>query len=128
MLANLVLTWVVNEMVKVTIGKEYVAFELEGAQKFLALKRLVRIPVKNIDSISTETVKPLWLAGRLGTHVPPIFWAGTFWTREGKTFYYVRDRSSCITLKLRDHEYSKVVMEVDDKENLSHNLGKLIEK
>jgi len=115
-------------MVKIKLGKEYVTFELEGAQKFLALKSLVQIPLKNIDIISTETVKPLWLAGRLGTHMPPIFWAGTFWTREGKTFYYVRDRSKCITLKLRDHEYSKVVMEVDDKENVANNLRKLLEK
>lgn len=113
-------------MIKVELGKEYVAFKLEGAQKFLALKSLVRIPLENIDIISTETVKPLWLAGRLGTHMPPIFWAGTFWTREGKTFYYVRNRSKCITLKLRDHEYSKVVMEVDDKENVADNLRKLI--
>jgi len=93
----------VDEMVEVELGKEYVTFKLEGAQKFLALKNLVRIPFRNIDIVSTETVKPLWL-------------------------YYVRDRSKCITLKLRDHEYSKVVMEVDDKENVANNLRKLKKK
>lgn len=82
--------------------------------------------MKNIDNVSTETVKPLWLAVKIGTHMPPIFWAGTFWTREGKTFYYVGNRSKCITLKLKDHEYSKVVLEVDDKEGIAYNLRKLL--
>ncbi|MFB0568646.1 MAG: hypothetical protein ACETV0_03400 [Nitrososphaeria archaeon] len=113
-------------MVEVKLGKEYVTFKLEGAQKFLALKNRVRIPLKNIDSVSTETVKPLWFAGKIGSHMPPIFWAGTFWTREGKAFYYVRNRSKCITLKLRNHEYSKAVVEVDDKESIASTLRKLI--
>ena len=44
----------------------------------------------------------------------------------GKTFYYVRDRSKCIALRLKDHEYRKVVMEVDDKESIAQDLRKLI--
>ena len=46
-------------MVKVELGKEYVTFKLEGSQKFLALKSSVRIPLKKIDTVSTETVKTL---------------------------------------------------------------------
>jgi len=113
-------------MVRVEIRKDYVLFKLEGAQKFLALKRCVRIPLKNIESISTEKVKPLWLARRIGTHMPRIFMAGTFWTREGKIFYYVRNRSKCITLRLKNHEYSKVVFEVDHKEDVANELRKVI--
>jgi len=113
-------------MVKVEIGKDHVVFKLEGAQKFLALKNSVRIPLKNIESVSSETVKPLWLAARIGTHMPGVFMAGTFWTGEGKTFYYVRNRSKCVTLKLKDHGYSKVVFEVDDKESVTRDLRKVI--
>ena len=101
-------------------------FRFEGAQKYLALKRSLRIPLKNIESVSTETVNPPWLASRIGTHLPPVFWAGSFWTRNGKIFYYVRDRSKCITLKLRDHDYSKVVVEVEDKESTARELSKIV--
>jgi hypothetical protein len=52
--------------------------------------------------------------------------AGTFWTRNGKTFYYVRDFSKCVTLHLRDHEYSKVVVEVDDKEAIAQRLKEIL--
>jgi len=56
----------------------------------------------------------------------PDLLGGTFWTMAGKTFYYVRDRSKYITLRLKDHEYRKVVMEVDDKESIAQDLRKLI--
>lgn len=113
-------------MVNVEIGKKEVVFRLKGAQKFLAVKSNVRIPFKNIASVSTEKVKPLWLASRVGTHLPGVFMAGTFWTRQGKTFYYAKDRSKCITLQLRNHQYKKVVFEVNNKELVALRLKKAI--
>lgn len=50
----------------------------------------------------------------------------TFWTRKGKAFYYVWDFSKCITLHPKDHEYSKVVVEVDDKEAVAKELKKAL--
>ena len=65
-------------MVEIELGKEYVTVKLGGPQKFLALKSSVRIPLKKIDTVLTESVKPLWLAGKIGTHMPAIFRVGTF--------------------------------------------------
>jgi hypothetical protein len=114
-------------MVKVEIGKNEVVFKLEGAQKFLAVKSSVRISFEKIASVSTEKVKPLWLAGRFGTHLPGVFMAGTFWTRQGKTFYYARDRSKCITLYLKNHQYKRVIFQVRNKELVALQLKKAIE-
>jgi hypothetical protein len=114
-------------MVKVEIGKKEVVFKLEGAQKFLAVKSSVRIPFKKIAGVSTEKAKPLWLAGRVGTHLPGVFMAGTFWTRQGKTFYYVKDRSKCVTLNLKNHQYKKVVFQVKNKEFVALRLKEAIE-
>jgi hypothetical protein len=33
--------------------------------------------------------------------------AGTFWLRTGKTFYFVKNFSKCITLHLKDHDIQK---------------------
>lgn len=106
-------------MVTISVGKEVVTIRLEGAKKILAIKSRIIIPLDNITKVSTEQVKPVWLPkGRLGTHVPGVFMAGTFWLRKGgKTFYYVRDFSNCITLTLKNHEYSKVIVQIGkDKE------------
>lgn len=45
--------------------------------------------------------------------------AGTFWVKQGKTFYFVRDFSKCVTLHLKNHEYAKVIVQVDDKESIA---------
>ncbi len=111
-------------MVNVTTGKGEVVITLDTREKLLALKHKVSIPIKNIVSVSTERAKPSWLSIKMGTHIPKGLMAGTFWTRRGKTFYYVRDFSKCITLHLKDHEYSKVVVEVDDKEAVAKELRK----
>jgi hypothetical protein len=52
--------------------------------------------------------------------------AGTFWTRKGKAFYYVWDFSKCVTLHLKGHEYSKVVIEVDDKQATAERLREML--
>jgi PH (Pleckstrin Homology) domain-containing protein len=116
-------------MVKISVGKDAVTLKLDGAQKFFALKRKVTIPLENISKVSTEQVKPIWLPkSRLGTHVPGVFMAGTFWLRKGgKTFYYARNFSNCITLTLKNHEYNKVVVEVDkDKEALASRIREVM--
>jgi hypothetical protein len=109
-------------LVKVEVEKDTVVFSFSGIQKFLAMKRTLRIPRKSIVEVSTEKVTLLWYARRLGTHLPKFFMAGIFWIKEGKSFWYVKNTSKCITLKLKNHEYSKVIVEVDDKEGTGDQL------
>jgi hypothetical protein len=108
-------------MVKIAVGR-HVVITLDTKEKLMALERTISIPKENIVSVSTERAKPSWLSIKMGTHVPRWFMAGTFWTRKGKAFYYVRDFTKCVTLNLQDHEYSKVVIEVDDKEAVAREL------
>ncbi len=114
-------------MVKVEVEKDQIVIALGGKEKFLALKQRIAIPKENVVSVSTERAKPSWISFKMGTHVPKGFMAGTFWTRKGKAFYYVRDFSKCITLHLKGHEYSKVVVQVDDKEATAERLRKEIQ-
>ena len=117
-----------NRLVTVTVDREYVSFRFEGTQRFLALKSTVKIPLTNIDEVSFDTAStPGASLGKVGSRVPPLFWAGTFWTTTGKKFYYIRDRSKCVTLKLKNHEYAEVVVEVDDKQTIAEKIRKMIE-
>ena len=117
-------------MVEISVGKSAVTLKLDGAEKFFALKRKITIPLENISKVSTEQVKPLWFPEmRLGSHLPGVFMAGTFWLRKGggKTFYYAKNFSNCITLTLKNHEYNKVIIEVDkDKEALASRIREAI--
>ena len=113
-------------MVTVEVGKEYVSLKFEGTQRFLALKSTVKIPLANINEVSTDPASAPWIAGEFGSHVPPFFWAGTFWTTTGKKFYYIRDRSKCVTLKLKNHEYAEVIIEVDEKKITAEKIRKMM--
>jgi hypothetical protein len=117
-------------MASISVGKDAVTLKLDGAKKFFALKSRITIPLKNIANVSTTPVKPVWFPEmRLGTHVPGGFMAGTFWMRKGgKTFYYVKDFSNCITLTLKRHEYSKVIVEVGkDKDAVASRIQAAME-
>src|SRR5690606_26604560 len=112
-------------MVKISVGKNSITISLSGPKKVLAIKSKIVIPLENITKVSTEQVKPVWLPkGRLGTYVPGIFMAGTFWLRKGgKTFYYVYNFSNCITLTLKNHDYTKVILDVGrEKEALASRI------
>jgi hypothetical protein len=113
-------------MVKVSIGEDEVTFSLDAKGHFLALKNKVSIPLDNITDVSTEIVKPRWLSIKMGTHIPKGFMAGTFWERKGKTFYYVKDFSKCISLKLQNNDYYKAVFEVDDKRFIADEIKKAV--
>jgi len=112
-------------MVEISVGKDAVAIKLSGAKKVLAIKSKIIIPLENITKVSTEQVKPLWFPElRVGAHLPGVFMAGTFWLRKGgKTFYYAKDFSNCITLTLKNHDYKKVILDVGrDKEALATRI------
>jgi hypothetical protein len=113
-------------MVKVSIGKDEVTFSLDAKGQFLALKNKVSIPLDNITNVSTEIVKPKWLSIKMGTRIPKGFMAGTFWEKKGKAFYYVKDFSKCISLKLRNNDYYKAVFEVENKQSIADEIKKAI--
>jgi hypothetical protein len=111
----------------VNVNIKRVLIEIEGTQRFLALKNRIELPLSKIQGVSTENVDPPWIAGRLGTHMPPWFWAGTFWTLDRKKrFYYVRNKDKCITLNLNDHDYDQVIIEVEDKEAIANEIEQVL--
>jgi hypothetical protein len=72
------------------------------------------LPIENIESVSTAKVSCKY---------PRM---GSFGTRDGMLFYYIEDGDKVVTLNLRDHRYSKVMVEVDDKEAIAESVRKLL--
>jgi len=113
-------------MVNIGVGKDCVVIALDAKEKLLAIKRKIAIRKKSIVSVSTENVRRSWLSFMIGIHLPRGFIVGAFWTKKGMAFYYVRDFSKCVTLHLKDHEYSKVVIQVHDKETVTKDLENVL--
>jgi len=74
------------------------------------------LPVENIESVSTAKVSCKY---------PRM---GSYGTRDGMVFYYMRDGDKVVTLNLRGHRYSKVMVEVSDKEAVSETIRKYMQR
>jgi hypothetical protein len=115
-------------MVKVSITKTAIIVNFEGYKKFLALKNNLRIPLSCVKSVSTFPAKWLLFTPKAGTNFPGLIMAGTFFRREGITFYYVKDLKKCITLSLKNHRYTKVVIQVEQKDELASKIRKAVKE
>ncbi|MGI0133733.1 MAG: hypothetical protein ACREBW_02085 [Candidatus Micrarchaeaceae archaeon] len=99
-------------------------FELTGADKILAIKSRLIIPLSHITSVSTErgdwnTFQMLKVAG---ARLPGIVVDGRFISKEGFLFYEMHDPDKVITVGLVDERYKKIIFEVDDKEATAKEL------
>ncbi|MDH3277259.1 MAG: PH domain-containing protein [Nitrosopumilus sp.] len=115
-------------MVKISITKTAIIINFESFKKFLALKNNLRIPLSCVKSVSTLPVKWLIFTPKAGTNFPGLIMAGTFFRKEGITFYYVKDLKKCITLSLKDHRYSKVVIQVKQKDDLALKIRRAVKE
>ena len=115
-----------DKMAKISYTKTAVEIKLEGIKKFLALKGSLKIPFRCIKQVSSKPANWLIFTPKAGTNFPGLIMAGTFFRRNGMVFYYVRDLKKCITLSLKDHRYSQVIIEVDDKNKTAQEIRDLV--
>jgi hypothetical protein len=105
-------------MVSATVRIEGSSLVIEprgAVSKFAALRGRLEIPLSCVRAVSTDRaeVKGLRIAG---TALPPHY-AGHFYDfKEGKIFYALSNKDRCVTIILAGFSYSRVVVEVDDKE------------
>jgi hypothetical protein len=91
-------------MEDVEVSSDAVRIRLKDHETLLGMTEGFVLPVENIDSVSTAKVSCKY---------PRM---GSYGTRDGMVFYYMRDGDKVVTLNLRGHLYIKVMVEVGDKE------------
>ena len=103
-------------MVSVTVSGELAVFELQKMHKLWALRSRLEIPLRHIAAVHADPNVTMGLFERLklvGSYLPGIFAAGTFWEHEGLVFWDVHDRAHAIVVELRDEHYKRLVLEVE---------------
>lgn len=70
-------------MPKIITDKNGITIQLEGVKKFLSLKGEIKIPWKSLTRISYKNPKWLIFTPKMGTNLPAIIMAGTFFRRKG---------------------------------------------
>ena len=111
-------------MVTVSIADDVATFELQGLDRFWALRRRVRVPVAHIlDVRKASTIDLSWRDLRLlGTYLKGRLVAGLFRKRGRFVFYAVRSVERSLAIELTHQFYDDLVLEVEDPDRAIHDL------
>jgi hypothetical protein len=106
-----------NKLVEdVEVSGGVVRIRFKEYENLLGMTEGFVLPVENIESVSTAKVS---------CRYPRM---GSYGTRDGMVFYYMRDGDKIVTLNLRGHRYSKVMVEVGDKEAAADAIRKSLQR
>jgi hypothetical protein len=105
-------------MVNISRESDNFIFEIVGLHKLWALKSQLSIPVKHIVKAYANEKGLMGFVGiRMpGTQIPGIITAGTYLVEDGTIFCDVTNPEKSIVVELADEKYSKLVIDVADKE------------
>jgi len=112
-------------MVNIAISADRAVFVVEGSHKLWSLKSQIEIPLSHISDVEVnqEQVGRWWHGFKvLGTDVPGLFAAGTFYYHGELVFWDVFDISKTIIVSLEHERYKKLIIEVADPETVARSL------
>jgi hypothetical protein len=102
---------------QLSLANEKLSIEFEWYEQLWAVRfdRVMEISIAHIQTVSTAKPQCNWAAVRApGTFVPGIIKAGTYYTKQGKEFWYVTDDKNYLTLELQDEPYRRVIITIPD--------------
>ena len=105
-----------THMEDVDVSGGVVRIRFKEHENLLGMTDGFALPLENIESVSTAKVSCKY---------PRM---GSYGTRGGMVFYYMEDGDKVVTLNLRGHRYSKVMVEVGDKEAAAETIRKSLQR
>ncbi len=106
-----------TRVVDVTVESDRAVFEVEGWDKLWSLRSRLEIPLAHITAVETnvDQVNQWWHGLKvMGTGVPGLFAAGTFYYHGELVFWDVRHPADTIIVSLDHERYRKLIIEVAD--------------
>ncbi len=104
-------------MVELTIVEDKLILHVKNADRLWAFKSTLEIPLRHISSVrpDPDIARQWWKGIRLlGTHVPGLIAAGTFYQDGKRIFWDVHNPDHAIVIMLHDERYNELVVEVAD--------------
>ena len=104
-------------MVDVFIDGDSAVFNVEGSHKLWAFRSRLEIPLSHIAGVEVnhEQVGRWWHGFKMvGTDMPGLFAAGTFYYHGEIVFWDVLDPARTVIVSLEHERYKKLIIEVED--------------
>jgi hypothetical protein len=104
-------------VVDVSIEGDVAVLQVQGFDKLWAFRSRLEIPLAHIvdAEINHEQVGRWWHGVKvMGTELPGLFAAGTFYYHGELVFWDVRNLANAVILSLDHERYKKLIVEVPD--------------
>ena len=106
-------------MTDLEISDGNLVLTVKGADKLLAMRSQLTIPLKHITGVRSEpdalrSIDKGWKIA--GSGIPEVLRAGTFQSSDGRVFWDVHHQGHAIVITLSDESYAELVVDVDDPE------------
>jgi hypothetical protein len=96
---------------------------LSGLTSVAALKKEIEIPYNMIESVTVEDFEVPLLQFRVGTSVADIR-EGRFLMGGDWCFISYEDHNNVVVVKLKDHNYGKIIFQINDPEDVKEQILK----
>jgi hypothetical protein len=106
-------------MVSISIEGDRIHLDVEGIDQLWALRTHLEFPLSHIRSVRVDPAAAHgWWHGLklMGSNIPGILTAGTFYQQGGIVFYDVHDPEGTIVLELDHERYNRLIVQVDNPE------------
>ncbi len=102
---------------KLNLENGNLTLDLEWYEQLWAvtLESQMQIPLDRIDRVTTAAPASNWAEVRApGTFLPGVIKAGTYYTKQGRDFWYVTTDKNYLTLELHDEPYRRIIITIPD--------------
>ena len=102
-------------MVEITVAGDKAVFEVEGWDKLWSFKSRLEIPLPHVKGVHADPEPAMgWFDGLklMGTAIPHIFRAGTFYQEGDLVFWDVHNPEKTIVIELEHERFAKLIIEV----------------
>jgi hypothetical protein len=113
---------------KLNIVDQNLQIELTLKEQLLAARfnKVWQIPLTHITQVATASPQKRRKEVRApGVFFPGIIKTGTYYSDQGKEFWYVTQDRNYLTLELTDEPYQRIVLTTDDNESWQRTLSQL---
>jgi len=104
-------------MTAISVSEGNLVLEVEGWDKVWSLRSRLVIPLAHVHGITADPhIAEHWWKGirLLGTHLPGVIAAGTFYQHGDWIFWDVHHPEKVVAIDLDHERYSKLIIEVAD--------------
>ena len=104
-------------MVDISIADDNLVIDVLGIHKVFALRSQLTVPLSHVRSARHDAqYADRWWHGikMMGSDMPGVFAAGTFWSSDGWRFWDVRHPDNAIVIELHDEHLAEIIVEVED--------------